>query len=264
MRRRLPDADRPERELLVSPVRAPVKLEVCLDSPLGLAAAVAGGADRIELCAALDAEGLTPSPGLMAQAGACGVETFALIRSRAGDFVFGEPDLDAQRRDIDAARAAGLAGVVLGASRPDGRLDEWALASLVAHATAQGLGVSLHRAFDVTPDKAEALETAIGLGFRRILTSGGRPGAPEGADVIAELIGQAGERAVIMPGAGLEPDNIAAFVRRTGASEVHAACRAPMSGQRGGLDAELGFVTPRQQDTSRALVEAMRRALDGL
>ncbi len=239
-----------------------VRLEICLDTPAGLAAAVAGGADRIELCSALDSEGLTPAPGLMAQAGACGVETFALIRSRAGDFVFGERDLDAMRRDIDAARAAGLAGVVLGASLPDGRLDERALAGLIAHAS--GLGVALHRAFDVTPDKAQALETAIGLGFARILTSGGRPGAPEGAAVIADLIRQAGDRIVIMPGAGLDAGNIADFVRRTGARDVHAACRAPLPNLRGGLDAELGFVTPGLQDTSQAEVEAMRRALDGL
>ena len=239
-----------------------IKLEICLDSPLGLAAAVAGGADRIELCASLDAEGLTPAPGLMAQAGVCGVETFALIRSRAGDFVFGALDLDAMRRDIDAARAAGLAGVVLGASRTDGRLDERALAGLIAHAS--GLGVALHRAFDVTPDKAEALDTAIGLGFQRILTSGGRPGAPEGADLIADLIQQAGDRIVIMPGAGLDPGNVADFVRRTGAKEVHAACRAPLPAPRAGLDAELGFVTPGLQDTNQALVEAMRRELEEL
>ncbi len=244
----------------MSPRQTRILLEICLDSPLGLAAAVAGGADRIELCASLEAEGLTPAPGLMAQAGACGVETFALIRSRAGDFVFGALDFDAMRRDIDAAREAGLAGVVLGASRADGRLDETALARLIAHAS--GLGVALHRAFDVTPDKPEALETAIGLGFQRILTSGGRPGAPEGAAVIADLIRQAGERIVIMPGAGLEPGNVADFVRRTGAKEVHAACRAPLPPPRAGLDAELGFVTPGLQDTSQALVEAMRRELE--
>jgi len=243
------------------------RLEICLDTPAGLAAAVAGGADRIELCSALDSEGLTPAPGLMAQAGVCGCETFALIRSRAGDFVFGDLDLDAMRRDIDAALAAGLAGVVLGASRPDGRLDERALGDLIAHAS--GLDVALHRAFDVTPDKAEALETAIGLGFKRILTSGGRPGAPEGADLIAELVQRAGERIVIMAGAGLEPGNVADFVRRTGVKEVHAACRAalparPFSPHGGGLDAELGFVTPGLQDTSLAVVEAMRQALEGL
>jgi copper homeostasis protein len=237
-----------------------IRLEVCVDTPAGLAAAVIGGADRIELCAALDSDGLTPSPGLMAQAGACGCETFAMIRSRAGDFVFGDLDLGAMRRDIDAVRSAGLAGVVLGASRADGRLDEPALGGLIAHAS--GLGVALHRAFDVTPDKAEALETAIGLGFQRILTSGGRPGAPDGADVIAELVRRAGERIVIMAGAGLNPGNVADFVSRTGVSEVHASCRAKQRPAPHGLAVELGFAGPNRQDTDRDIVEAMRRSLD--
>jgi copper homeostasis protein len=238
------------------------RLEICLDTPAGLAAAVAGGADRIELCAALDTQGLTPAPGLMAQAGACGCETFAMIRSRAGDFVFGDLDLDAMRRDIDAARAAELAGVVLGANRPDGRLDERALGDLIAHAA--GLGVALHRAFDMTPDKVEALETAIGLGFERILTSGGRSGAPEGAEVIADLVQRAGDRIAIMAGAGLTPGNVADFVRRTGVKEVHGSCRAALPAPRSGLDVELGFVTPGLRDTSQAVVEAMRRELEGL
>ena len=239
-----------------------LRLEVCVDSQAGLAAAIAGGADRIELCAALDCEGLTPSPGLMARAGSSSCPTYAMIRPRAGDFVFDRLDVEAMRRDIDAARAAGLEGVVLGANRPDGRLDEDVLAALVAHAA--GLGVALHRAFDVTPDKAEALETAIGLGFIRVLTSGGRRGAPEGADVIADLVRQAGERIVILAGAGLRPGNVADFVRRTGVSEVHGSCRAPLPEPPSGLAADLGFALPGRQDTSRAVVEAMRRTLDGL
>lgn len=236
------------------------RLEVCVDTPAGLAAAVAGGADRIELCSALDIDGLTPSPGLMAQAGVCGCETFAMIRPRAGDFVFGDLDLDAMRRDIDAARAAGLAGVALGANRPDGRLDEQALGGLIAHAS--GLRVSLHRAFDVTPDKAEALATAVGLGFERILTSGGRPSAPEGSEMIADLVRRAGDRIVIMAGAGLKPDNVADFVRRTGVTEVHASCRVALPAPRGGLDVDLGFVTAGRKDTGQTVVEAMRRELD--
>jgi copper homeostasis protein len=239
-----------------------LRLEVCLDTPAGLAAAVAGGADRIELCSALDIDGLTPAPGLMAQAGACGCEIFAMIRPRAGDFVFGDLDLDAMRRDIDAARAAGLAGVALGANRPNGRLDERVLGDLIAHAS--GLGVSLHRAFDVTPDKAEALETAIGLGFERILTSGGRRSAPDGAEVIADLIERAGKRIVIMAGAGLKPGNVVDFIRRTQVREVHASCRAALPAPRAGLDVELGFVAPGLKDTSEAVVNAMRRALEGL
>lgn len=237
------------------------RLEVCVDAPLGLAAAVAGGADRIELCAALDVGGLTPSPGLMVQAGACGCEVFAMIRPRSGDFVFGELELDAMRRDIDAVREAGLAGVVLGASRADGRLDDRMLANLIAHAA--GLGVALHRAFDVAPDKAEALETAFGLGFERILTSGGKPRAPDAAELIAELVRQAGDRIVIMAGAGLTPANVADLIRQTRLSEVHASCRAASSPV-GGLAAELGFAGVGMQQTSQAVVEAMRRALDGL
>ena len=237
-------------------------LEVCVDTPAGLAAAVAGGADRIELCSALDIDGLTPAPGLMAQAGECGCEIFAMIRPRAGDFVFGDLDLDAMRRDIDAARAAGLAGVVLGACRAGGRLDERALGDLMAHAS--GLGATLHRAFDVTPDKAEALEAAIGLGFQRILTSGGRPSAPEAAEVIADLVERAGDRIVIMAGAGLKPGNVFDFVRRTGVKEVHASCRTALLAPRGGLDVELGFVAPGLKDTDQAVVTAMRRELDGL
>lgn len=235
-------------------------LEVCVDDPAGLAAAVAGGADRIELCAALDLGGLTPTPGLMVQAGACGREAVAMIRPRPGDFVFGAPELDAMRRDIDAARAAGLGGVVLGASRADGRLDERMLADLTAHA--RGLGVALHRAFDVTPDRAEALETAIDLGFERVLTSGGRPRAPDGADAIAEMVRRAGGRIAIMAGSGLTPDNVAELVRSTGVREVHASCRAAAPDP-GGPVVELGFATA-GMTTSQEVVEAMRGVLEGL
>jgi copper homeostasis protein len=234
-------------------------LEVCVDSPAGLAAAVAGGADRIELCAALDLGGLTPAPGLMAKAAASGCETLAMIRPRAGDFVYEPRDLDTMRRDIDAVRAAGLTGVVLGASRPDGALDAAALETLVAHAA--GLEVVLHRAFDVTPDLSEALEAAIALGFARILTSGGRPTAVEGAEAIASLVAQAGGRIAIMAGAGLTPANVADIIRRTGVREVHASCRAPTLAPATGAVAELGFAAAGRRDTSRPVVEAMRRAL---
>ena len=107
---------------------ADVLLEVCVDSAAGLDAAVAGGADRIELCSALDVGGLTPSAGLTRLAAGCGLPVFAMIRPRAGGFVFGAADVAVMQADIAAAREAGLAGVVLGASRPDGRLDEWVLA----------------------------------------------------------------------------------------------------------------------------------------
>ena len=113
---------------------AEILLEVCVDDPEGLAEAVAGGADRIELCAALGIGGLTPTFGLMQVAARCGHPCYPMIRPRSGDFVFTAAEVDVMRADIRATRAAGLTGVVLGASRPDGTLDEETLSILIAEA----------------------------------------------------------------------------------------------------------------------------------
>ena len=144
-----------------------ILLEVCVDSPQSLAAAIEGGADRIELCAALETGGLTPSPGLMALAAKAPIPVYAMIRTRPGDFVFDDVDMATLLADIDAVRAAGLAGVVLGANRPDGSLDRDVLSRLASHA--KGLGMTLHRAFDLAgPGFAEAVELAVALGFERL------------------------------------------------------------------------------------------------
>lgn len=112
--------------------------QVCVDTPQGLAAAVANGADRIELCSALSVGGLTPSRGLMQQAARLAAPfktpVVAMVRPRAGDFVFTEKEVNVMVADIRAAWEAGLAGVVVGVSRPDGALDEGALAALVKEA----------------------------------------------------------------------------------------------------------------------------------
>lgn len=236
-----------------------ITLEICVDSADGLAAAIAGGADRIELCSALALGGLTPSPGLMALAARAPIPVYAMIRPRDGDFVVSPGDLNQMRRDIDAARAAGLAGVVFGASEPRGALDVAALRHLAHHAA--GLGRTLHRAFDLVPDRSEALETAIDLGFERILTSGGAPQASEALGALAGLVADAGERISIMPGAGVRPDNAALLLSRTGAREIHASCRTagppPLEGA-----TRLGFAaTTGRGETSAALVAALVRAI---
>ncbi len=148
-----------------------VTLEVCVDTAEGLDQAIRGGADRVELCSALALGGLTPSPGLMRLAARRGA-VMAMVRPRAGGFVPGPDEMAQMEADIAAARAAGLAGVVFGASLPDGRLDLAAMARLVA--AAQGMEVVLHRAFDLCPDPDAALEQAVALGVTRILTSGGQ------------------------------------------------------------------------------------------
>ena len=241
-------------------------LEVCVDTPAGLAAAVAGGADRIELCAALSLHGLTPAPGLMAQAARMDCPVYAMIRSRQGDFVYGPADLDAMRRDIDAARAYGLAGVVIGANRSSGELDVDALSALRTHA--EGLGVTLHRAFDLVPDFSAALELAVELGVERILTSGGETSAPKGAARLADLVSQAAGRISIMAGSGLNADNVADLIARTGVREVHGSCGGAAIDGLGQGHAErasaLGFLPLNPRDTVEASVARMAGVLRGL
>ena len=202
-----------------------IRLEVCVDTPDNLLLAASGGADRIELCAALNTGGLTPSAGFMRLAATLPMPVHALIRPRGGGFVFSEPELALMEADIAAARAAGLAGVVIGATHTDGTLHTTALRRLLA--AAGPLSTTLHRAFDLAPDQQAALETAIDLGFARVLTSGAAPSAPGGAPVLAALIRQAGSRIVILPGGGITPANAPALLAATGATELHASCRSP-------------------------------------
>lgn len=235
---------------------AKVVLEVCVDGPDGLAAAVAGGADRIELCAALGLGGLTPTAGLMALAARCGVPCHVMIRPRAGDFVFSAPEVGVMRGDIRAARAAGLPGVVLGASEADGRLDRAVLAELVAEAA--GMDVTLHRAIDLCPDKGAAVDLALALGFRRILSSGGARTAAEGVGVLAAMMARAGEACVIMPGAGVSAETLAALADLP-LREVHASCSSAVAV--GGQALSFGFQTGAERRTDRGKVAALKAAL---
>lgn len=235
-----------------------IKLEVCVDDADGLYAAIEGGADRIELCAALSVGGLTPNPGLMALAGPPPVPVYAMIRPRPGDFIFSTADLDVMRRDIDAARDAGLAGVVLGASLADGRLDASMLIKLTGHAA--GLGMTLHRAFDLVPDFAEAMETAVELGFERILTSGGAKSAPQAIDRLAEIVERAAGRLSIMPGSGVTLDTVDALLSKLSVREVHSSCSVREPAQDSRL-VEMGFVSADRRRTDADTVRAMKAKL---
>lgn len=237
-----------------------ILLEVCVDSPEGLAAAIAGGADRIELCAALETGGLTPSAGLMALAARAPIPVYAMIRSRPGDFVYGEGDMAALLADIDAVRAAGLAGVVLGANRADGSLDREVLARLAAHS--RGLGMTLHRAFDLAgPDFAGAIDLTVELGFERILTSGGETTALKGLDALAACFAHAGDRIAIMPGSGVNLETLGAIKARLPFREIHSSCSVAGEAP-AGKPLELGFVSPRPKRTDVDTVRKMRAALD--
>jgi len=201
-------------------------LEVCVDTIAGVHAAMAGGAARVELCAALSEGGLTPPLGLMRAAAKVDIPCYAMIRPRSGLFDFAEEEVEMMLHDIDAAKNAGLAGVVLGVQKDSGALDVDTLKRLKS--AAGNMGTNLHRVIDVVPDPLRALDDAIQLGFDRVLTSGGAPEAPDGLDMIKAMVTRASGRISVMPGCGLTPDNVAQVVAETGVTEVHAACTRPV------------------------------------
>ncbi|MCQ9156906.1 copper homeostasis protein CutC [Acidomonas methanolica] len=233
------------------------ELEICVDDAEGVRTAQQAEVTRIELCAALALGGLTPSAGLVHLARGSAVPVYAMIRPRSGAFVFDTMEERAMLAEIAAMRTAGLAGVVLGASLPDHRLDVPLLARLSA--AAGPLGRTLHRAFDLAPDPFEALEAAIALGFERILTSGGAHAAPEGAPLLRALVTRAAGRIEIMAGAGVTPGNVVPLLRATGVGAVHASCRAPAAPEPERV-AAFGFGATRAT-TSPGTIHAMRDAL---
>ena len=234
-------------------------LEICVDSVTGLDNALRGGAQRIELCAALDIGGLTPTWGLMALASKAPVPVYAMIRPRAGSFVFDEVEEAVMTADIMAAREVGLAGVVIGANNQDGTLDVPMLSRLIGHA--KGLGVTLHRAFDLVPDHDAALEQAVEIGFERILTSGGVPKAMDGLETIARMVEKAGDRLIVMPGSGIRPTNVLEIIARTGAKEVHGSGRQPLATTPDAKSLAFSFQTANAMETDVVTVRKMRDLL---
>jgi len=183
-------------------------------------AAARGGAARLELCASLCDAGTTPSAGMISAVKArVTIPVFVIIRPRGGGFVYSDSEIDVMRRDIDHARQLGADGLVLGVLADDGRVDARRTRMLVA--AAGDLPVTFHRAFDVTPDLGEALESVIGCGVRRVLTSGGAGTALEGAETIAGLVAKAAGRVHLIAAGSLREDAIRDVVRRSGVREIH-------------------------------------------
>lgn len=207
-----------------------VNLEVCVDTFEGAIIASKADAHRIELCAALSEGGLTPSAGFMAAAAKLNTPVYNMIRPRAGGFCYSQAEHAIMLRDIATSADTGCYGVVFGVLLPDGQLDTVAMAGLLR---ASVLPATLHRAFDCVPDPFTALEQAIDLGFERILTSGGQPNALAGLGLISELVERAAGRITIMPGAGVNAENVGEIVSVSGAKEVHSSCSSQREAQDG-------------------------------
>lgn len=192
-------------------------IEVCAFSLSACITAQQAGAGRIELCGGFSEGGTTPSAGLIQLARQqLHIPLYVMIRPRGGDFLYDDSEIAVMLADIDLAKQLGADGIVLGLLHPDGSVDEARTARLVERA--KPLGVTFHRAFDMTRDPAEALEAVIRTGAERILTSGQQPSAPAGLSVLANLVKQAEGRIEIMAGAGVNAHN----VEQLRAAGVHA------------------------------------------
>ena len=195
-------------------------LEVCADSVESVLAAEKGGADRIELCGNVVIGGSTPSESLYREIRKhSDIKIHALIRPRFGDFCYTEYEFDIIRSEVRRFRELGAQGVVIGMLKPDGSLDVKHLERLMEEA--EGMSVTLHRAFDVCRDPEEALEQAVSLGFNTILTSGQRNNCVDGSGLLAELVKKSAGRIHIMAGAGVNADAVSSIYEKTGITDYH-------------------------------------------
>lgn len=245
----------------------PITLEICLESVDSVIAADRGGAQRVELCANLLEGGTTPSAGTIRAAREnAKIAINVMIRPRGGDFLYTAAEFASMQHDIRIAKELGADGIVLGLLRADGSVDVERTRQLVE--LAKPLPVTFHRAIDVSRDLLAALEDVISTGAARVLTSGGQPSVVDGAPMVAKMVEAAKDRIIVMPGCGIQPDNVLSILQTTGAREVHIAleeetpsgmqfrkAEIPMGGVEG--REYMRFVT--HEDAVHKVVEILRR-----
>ncbi|NLR80012.1 copper homeostasis protein CutC [Chitinophaga eiseniae] len=200
-------------------------LEICAASLASCIAAVEGGANRIELCDNLLEGGTTPSYATIALAREkVKIDLYPIIRPRGGDFLYSDLEFEVMKKDIELCKQLGCNGVVIGILLPNGRVDQERCRILTQ--LAWPMGVTFHRAFDMTDNPFEALEDIISIGCERILTSGARNTAVEGAALLKDLLERANDRIAIMAGSGVRATNIAQLIQTTGITEFHTTAKA--------------------------------------
>lgn len=195
-------------------------LECCADSVESAVAAEEGGADRLELCSNLVIGGTTPTPALYQQVRRhTKIPIHVLIRPRYGDFLYTEQEFSVILKEAEQFREAGANGIVIGCLTPDGSLDVKRLRLLKEHAGR--MHVTLHRAFDMCRDPRQALEEAVSLGIRTILTSGCSASCGEGIPLLKLLHRQADGRLEIMAGGGVNAASVPTLLSRIPLTALH-------------------------------------------
>ncbi len=187
--------------------------------------AINSGASRIELCDSPGDGGTTPSSGMIELVKEKSpIPVFVMIRPRGGDFLYSEEEYEVMKRDVVVAKKLNADGVVFGILNADGTMDTERNKKLIE--LAKPMKATCHRAFDMTNDPYKALEDCIAAGFDRILSSGQQASVVQGKELLSALVQKAGDRIIIMPGAGVNEENVAELVASTKAKEIHVSGRA--------------------------------------
>jgi copper homeostasis protein len=204
-----------------------ILIEACVNSVESALEAQKGGADRVELCDNLYEGGTTPSGGVVRCARQhLDIDLNVIIRVRGGDFCYSDIEFEIMKYDVSIAKRLGADGIVIGILNTDGTINVDRTQDLVD--LAWPMNVTFHRAFDMTADPFEALETLVKLGIDRVLTSGQRPSAMAGIDLITQLVAKAKDRIIIMPGVDIDETNIQELITKTGAYEYHVLAQKTM------------------------------------
>lgn len=205
-----------------------MKVEVCAESVESAITAAEAGAFRIEFCDNMAEGGTTPSAGQIAEARERlkTLKIYPIIRPRGSDFCYSDAEMGVMRRDVELCGQLGCDGVVIGILREDGTVDTARCAELIAIARKYNMGITFHRAFDVSASLERSLEDIIALGCERVLTSGGAATALEGVSTLKKLVEQAAERITIMAGSGVTPENAGEIIAKTGVMEIHGTFRS--------------------------------------
>lgn len=244
-------------------------LEVCVDSLASARHAIVAGADRLELCSALAVGGLTPYTPLLKQIRReSDIPVRCLMRHRAGDFLYSSDELDLLRLQILELKAAGASGFVIGCLTPDGQLDTEAMKPLVD--ACGGLGITLHRAIDVSANLEQTYLDSMSLGIDTVLTSGGAPSCIAGMENIRRLISLRDSKngPEVLVGAGVNSTVISQFraqipgvraFHMSGKTEIESGMQFRREGIPMGLP---GLDEWHIQQTDPAAIAAARSALD--
>ncbi|NMN00872.1 copper homeostasis protein [Bifidobacterium sp. DSM 109958] len=241
------------------------RVEIVVQDVDGAKIAREEGADRIELCMAMGATGgITPSFGLIQLCSHVGVRlgVQARIRPRGGNYVYDDEEKRVMLADVRSTILAGASGVVVGALDRHNNID-LAFAKRLYDAAkdegarcARNVSVTFNRAFDMVSDPFGTLDALVGIGYTRVLTSGGTDRVEDGLGRLHDLVCHAAGRIDVMAVGHITPDLVHP-VLNTGVPSIHLSARCIIASDGGpGGSGDDPIIERTDRDWVRAVVRA--------